>query len=356
MFVPLKRSHSRNGFPIWFSNELKNLIFQKKIAHKRYKQSNREDHYQIFCQLRRHCGTLSHACYQQYIERSENVINENANSFWSFIRSKADQGAIPKEMHLDANWASDGTGIANIFAKYFSSVFNPATLSPHHQFTFDKSVNLSGIHISPSEIQTALLELNINKGAGPDGIPNRILKLCSYSLYLPLNLIFSQSLNSGIFPKLWKVLHVCPIHKSGSKNDIKNYRPISILSAIPKLFEHCIESALSGAFQHIIDSKQHGFISGRSVDTNLYVYLNFIYKSFEEGADTHAIYTDFRKAFDKVNHNILLSKLFSYGITGMLLAWLKSYLSDREQQVKIESYFSDAFPTTSGVPSGTSFI
>lgn len=352
LFVPTKQCCPNDRFPIWFSNKLKFLILQKKYAHKRYKQSNTVEDYNTFSLLRRQCLSLSKECYSLYIANTENSIKENVRSFWHFVRSQSDHGSIPKEMCFGTNKADNGHDTANLFAQFFSSVYNPIT-NCNASDVFNKFQAISDIRITPSDIEKSLSELDMNKGEGPDGIPNRVLKLCSHSLYLPLYHIFSKSLTSGVFPKVWKLSYVCPIHKSGSKNEVTNYRPISILSAIPKLFEHCIEKVLSAAFNQIIVNQQHGFTSGRSVDTNLFLFTNFIHASFEKGCETHTIYTDFSKAFDKVSHTLLLSKLSGYGVAGTLLSWLESYLSGRVQRVKIDTYLSDEFDVTSGVPQGS---
>jgi len=318
----------------------------------RQRQSNSLEDYNIFSLIRSQCKNLTGDCYSLFISNAENSINNSVKNFWNFVRSQSGQGTIPKAMFLGADKADNEADIADLFANHFSSVYNPrnAAINDHHSSKYEIITNMT---ISPTKIEKVLLDLDITKGAGPDGISNRVLRLCAHSLYLPLHLLFQQSLNTGTFPEVWKLSFVCPIHKSGGKNDIANYRPVSILSAIPKLFEHCIETVLSDVFGKIVVDQQHGFTSGRSVDTNLFCFTNFINDSFEKGNETHAIYTDFSKAFDKVNHSILLSKLNSYGISGKLLSWINSYLLDRRQQVKIDGHLSKQFVVTSGVPQGS---
>lgn len=104
--------------------------------------------------------------------------------------------------------------------------------------------------------------------------------------------------------------------------------------------------------QNVINTTQHGFIKVRSVETNLLSFYNAISKSMESGTQTDVIYTDFSKAFDSVDHSLLLAKLHMYGVSDPLLSWFKSYLSDRTQQVKINDFLSDPFHASSGVPQG----
>ena len=357
MFVPIKKSFFSSHYPVWFSKELKNIITQKKIAHKLYKQSGSPADYAKFSSLRLKANFLSKDCYSNYVGRAENAIKEDSRSFWKFIRSQSNGGSnIPGVMLLGDAKADSGFSIAELFAKHFSSVYN--TSNQNASFVPDNDMNyrfnlVSEVVITPTDVETALSKVDVSKGAGPDQIPNRVLKECCHSLYLPLYRIFSDSLNRGVFPDNWKLSNVCPIFKSGNKNDVSNYRPISILSSIPKRFQQCVEAFLKKVFQEILVGQQHGFVGGRSVDTNLFIFTNFIFDSFHEGHEVHAIYTDFSKAFDKVNHSILIHQLSKLGITGSLLSWIKSYLSNREQQVKIGGCLSQCFKASSGVPQGS---
>ncbi|CAD6222047.1 GSCOCG00005308001-RA-CDS, partial [Cotesia congregata] len=179
--------------------------------------------------------------------------------------------------------------------------------------------------------------LNPNKGAGPDGIPNIFLKNCATEICEPLTHIFNKSLQSGTFPSVWKLSYVCPIHKNGQRSEVSNYRPICIQSALAKLFEKL----------------QHGFVGGRSTTSNLYSYTNYLLNALNDGLKVHSIYTDFSKAFDRVNHTILIAKLNSYGVEGTALEWLHSYLADRFLQVRVDGYLSEEYEATSGVPQGS---
>lgn len=147
--------------------------------------------------------------------------------------------------------------------------------------------------------------------------------------------------------------HVIPLLKSGSKSIVSNYRPITIQPVIGKIFEKCVLSIISPLFKNMIIPEQHGFVQGRSTVTNLLTFQSTILRSFDAGQQVDVIYTDFSKAFDKVNHCILLSKLSALGINGPLLLWFTSYLTNRFHYVKILSSQSFIFRTTSGVPQGS---
>ena len=133
---------------------------------------------------------------------------------------------------------------------------------------------------------------------------------------------------------------------------MENYRGVAILSSIPKLFELLVKNKLDFMYNKKISSFQHGFIKGRSTVSNLAVLCNQIFKSVENGNQSDVIYTDFSKAFDQVDHSILLKKLHRMD-NAMPLKWLWSYLTGRTQYVKIDDFESEIFNVRSGVPQGS---
>lgn len=124
-------------------------------------------------------------------------------------------------------------------------------------------------------------------------------------------------------------------------------------SSIAKLFEKIILPQIVSAFENVISSRQHGFIGGRSTVTNLYLYTDYVLDAMNQGLSTHTIYTDFSKAFDMVNHDILINKLRQYNVKSNALDWLRSYLVDRQLQVRVSGYTSELYEVTSGVPQGS---
>lgn len=165
--------------------------------------------------------------------------------------------------------------------------------------------------------------------------------------------MFKKSLAEGVFPSLWKAALIVPVHKKGSKSDIKNYRPISILNTISKVFEKIVHSIIYSVIVNGIGPYQHGFIKRRSTTSNLATFSNYVICNMEAGGQVDVIYTDFEKAFDRVDHVILLSKLQNLGIHGDLLRWVRSYLSRRSQAVVVGGYRSDFVSIPSGVPQGS---
>ncbi|KAG6442757.1 hypothetical protein O3G_MSEX002469 [Manduca sexta] len=154
-------------------------------------------------------------------------------------------------------------------------------------------------------------------------------------------------------PQIWKRSYVVPIFKTGDKHNIANYRPISKLSVIPKLFEHIIYDQMKPLIRPHIIEQQHGFLSKKSTETNLCEFIDFITNAMDDRCQVDVVYTDYSKAFDRIHHDILVSKLYHFGIHGDLLRWVDSYLRDCCQAVTVKGFSSTFTPVPSGVPQGS---
>ena len=198
--------------------------------------------------------------------------------------------------------------------------------------------------------------MNANKAQGPDGIHGKVLKNCAASLAYPLSIIFKISYNAGYIPKEWKIANVVPIHKKGSKEDVENYRPISLTCLVMKVFERIIKEELLLHIEHKLDQRQHGFLRNKSCTTNMIDFAENLAVSINDchSMGTDIVYFDFSKAFDSVNHDLILHKLkYLYGVDARLLKFIKNYLCDREQCVVLGNDSSSFISVSSGVPQGS---
>lgn len=243
LFVPLKKTSSRK-FPIWYSPQLKNLIITKQKVHAKFKKNGQHSDYLEFSRLRSLCKKLSKDCYNGYVNQTEHNIIQDPKSFWKFINAKRNTDNIPYEMHYNNEKCDTGPQIANLFAEYYSSIYCDKHCDIPSQ-TSTNNISISNINFEISDIYIRLSELDCNKGPGPDGIPPSLLRYCAFILARPLFFIFNLSLSSGYLPFCWKTSFIIPIHKSGSRSEVKNYRPVSILNVIPKLFENIITDRLT---------------------------------------------------------------------------------------------------------------
>ena len=152
-------------------------------------------------------------------------------------------------------------------------------------------------------------------------------------------------------PADWKTANVVPVYKKGCKNNVCNYRPISLTSLVMKVYERVIRSELLPKVIDKIDSRQHGFLPQKSCETQLIPYYEMLAKNMNSRSRTDVIYFDFAKAFDSVNHDIILEKLkYSFGIDGLLLKFFVEYLNERYQRVVVNGKLSTNLTVRSGVP------
>lgn len=354
--TPFVRKSCYN-YPIWYSDSLIRCLKEKIKFHKRFKKYANPRDYDTFSLLRARCKTLTKKCYGVFLESVEKSLPEEPQAFWRYVNDKKKgRMSIPHTMFYKDKSSSDGQGVCELFSEYFSSVFEtPSTSQYSIPLNLPDACNdsLCGLSISRKDIINKIKQLDIRKGPGPDTLPPRFIKECNEQLSLPLAIIFNKSLASGVFPIQWKLAHIIPIFKSGKNTSCNNYRPISILSCVAKLFESLVHCVLYNHLSRFISNKQHGFVRKKSTLSNLLEFKNYLSHIFASGGQVDAIYLDFSKAFDKVDHTLLCLKLAHYGIHGCLLRWIESYLNNRSQLVTVKGFSSSPSAVSSGVPQGS---
>ena len=157
----------------------------------------------------------------------------------------------------------------------------------------------------------------------------------------------------GEVPEDWKLANIVPVFKKGKREHVKNYRPISLLPIISKVIERCVLSGLRDDLYHRINPVQYGFLPGRSCVTQLTAILDYIGAQPDSGKQTDVVYLDMSKVFDKVDHALLLEKLYHFNIFGNLHSWFRSYLRGRKQRVTVLGAASQDLEVTSRVPQGS---
>ena len=162
-------------------------------------------------------------------------------------------------------------------------------------------------------------------------------------------------MSQGLFPDSWKIARVAPIHKTGPTDDQSNYCPISVLPVVSRLYEKLVFDQMYSFLNDnkLLYSKQSGFRMLHSVLTCLLKFTNDWYLNIDKGKFTSVTFIDFKKAFDTVNHEILLKKLYLYGIREKEFRWFRSYLSNRKQCCTVNGQMSELVDVTCGVPQGS---
>ena len=260
---------------------------------------------------------------------------------------------------------SDPSRVAEKFNDYFVNIANKlktqinagSNLNAQYYKTHLKNPVAESLYLSPSHQDEVYKTINLLKPKSTSDTNIDALKAASAipNFNYVLTDIINSSFEQGIFPSQLKLAKVVPIHKSGPKNDVTNYRPISLLSAFSKIFEKLIHSRVYNFLQqnNSLHDLQFGFRAGRSCEQALLVAQNEILESLSRKQISMLLLIDFSKAFDMVNHDILLDKLKHYGIRGIANEWFRSYLTDREQYVSICNKYSSKKFLNYSVPQGS---
>ncbi len=340
-----------NCQPPWFDCDVYQAYLKKERAHNKSKNSIADG--LKFSLRRKKFKNLADKKMRDNMYNTEDpaLITKK---FWAHVKSNSKSQRIPETAHHKDRYRNIDTEKANLFNCYFYEQFSEKS---GYEIDIDWVIdNCFDIDFSQSKIYYLLSGVNANKTHGPDGIHGKILKNCAVSLASPLSVIFKVSYNTGCIPKEWKLAHVVPVHKKGSKEDVENYRPISLTCLTMKIFEKILKDELLVRTGHLLDKRQHGFLNNKSCTTNMIEFSDSLVVSINDchSMGTDIVYFDFSKAFDSVNHDLILYKLkHLYGIDGRFLKFILNYLKGREQQVVIGNVKSDIVPVLSGVPQGS---
>ncbi|EYC21212.1 hypothetical protein Y032_0020g6 [Ancylostoma ceylanicum] len=281
--------------------------------------------------------------------------SKNAKRLFCYCRQKLQlHEPIPTMTASNSDQLTTDAQKAELFASYFESVYKkPSSLEVEVKpFT---QATLEWVDISTETVYNILRRLPNRLSTSPDQIPYIFLKRAALGLAAPLTLLFNRCLLRAETPTLWRVGYVRPIYKKGSRNDVKNYRPICLTSSISKVLERIICRKIVSYLSEndLISPNQHGFLSNRSTTSALLSTVPLWHKEIEKGNFVSVCYIDYRKAFDSISIPLLLRKLTSFGINGCLLRFLRSFLTERSQSVMINESRSRNYKTISGVPQGT---
>jgi hypothetical protein len=219
--------------------------------------------------------------------------------------------------------------------------------------------SLNTFIITRETVRNLLLGLDLSKGGSEDGISNRMLKLVVTSIDVPLTRLFNLFLEHGSFPSCWKLGIIVPVFKNKEpKSCPGNYRPVTLLNALSKIFERALYSPILDHLlrNNLLYERQSGFLPGHDTQKQLVSIVHQIVSNFDSGLVTRGVFLDIAAAFDSVPHFLLILKLRAYGIGGDLLELISSYLRNRWVKVKVNSTYSDDSPNgfiNSGVPQGS---
>ena len=284
------------------------------------------------------------------------AIRDNSKFFFTYAQSKAKTRTGIGPLSNGTELVQDPLEMSELLRVQYESVFtSPLATRPNNILEHLERETLENFHLELSDFHKAAKTLRNGSSAGPDGIPALLIKKLIGVLAEPFKVIWTESMQTGVIPRILKRGKITPIYKGGDRMIASNYRPVTLTSHCIKMYEKIIVQKMTRYLEdnNLYNSGQHGFRGGRSCLTQLIDHQMNILEQLCDRSDIDVVYLDFAKAFDKVDHGVLMEKLSGLGIRGRLLNWISQFLRDRKQFVAVDGAVSTEFEVISGVPQGS---
>ncbi|MCH2405687.1 MAG: hypothetical protein MK200_05790, partial [Nitrosopumilus sp.] len=329
---------------------------EKQLLHADIRERDKETKTQELSNLNAQILQELSAQQQKQEEWIIKHIKSNPKLFYKHAAKNRKERAKIGPLKTGDSYINDPQKMAEILSVQYETVFSkPKTPLEPHQIRTTQCTPLQDIQITDEDITQAIQEMKSDTAPGPDGIPVALYKLCADEITKPIKEMWTISLDIGKMPENIITSIITPVYKGGIKEDPGNYRPIALTNHITKIFERILRKSIVAHLEqnNLINETQHGFRSGRATITQLINYYDTILSMLEQRNHVDAIYLDFAKAFDRVDHGILMQKINGLNITGKIATWIYAFLTQRQQMVRVEGHFSRKVWVTSGVPQGS---
>ena len=341
------------------SIKIKNKLYMRQL--KSPTDITMKNRYKIY---KRNLGKIIQKAERDHYDDLLKQNQQNSKKLWSILKdviNKKKSRTTPSNFMIDNKSESNKNIIANKFNSFFTNIgkdlaakipqvnINPLSYIPQ---SIQQSIFFN--KVESEEVEKIIKSLKC-ASAGHDGIHAKVVKATYNSYLLPLVHICNLSITQGFFPDEMKLAKVIPIYKSGDATSISNYRPVSILPLFSKILERLVYNRLISFISkhNILYKHQFGFRKNHSTNMALITLIDKIALAIDRGDLVLGVFLDFQKAFDTVNHQILLDKLYKLGIRGTAHTWLKDYLRNRQQYVSYVDIESKKSIVTCGVPQGS---
>ena len=363
-FIPKTKNNPQNNFKknlFPYNKEINTLIHRKHRLWNRWIESKDEETRVKYVNIRNKVKNETRKINMQNQENIARKCKTEPKRFWQYVKNKSkSKSEIGDLKILDENGnvkiLDSDVDKADALNSFFTSVFTTEQNENFENLDLNiKNNRMEELLIDENDVKIKLNKLKIDKSPGPDTLHPRILYEVRDEIAYPLSIIFNESLQKSKLPEEWKTADVIALHKKGSKIEMGNYRPVSLTSVPCKIMESLIRDHIMSYLlkNKLLSNKQYGFVRGRSTMLKILHMLDKWTNYLENGGQIDAIYTDFEKAFDKVPHKRLISKLKAYKIDSNIIAWIKDFLQGRKHRVRIKSRYSKWGKVSSGIPQGS---
>lgn len=363
--APIKKKRIKNKKSPWLTASIKkSMINRDKLKSAAIKTNTAEDwlnYKNLKNRLNNEIKKTKTRYYQENFRSNTGKPREIWKSINEIMSRNTKNDSKINSIKTDAGSTTSPEVMSEAFNKYFTEIgSNLAYQLPKSTKSYSDFINPVNSRfqlelISSPKVLKLLNNLSANKATGIDKIPCCLVKLAAPYIADSLCDIFNSSIRLGIFPSDWKIAKIIPIYKGDEKDELGNYRPISILSPISKVFERLIYDQLYEylSVNNLLSESQSGFRRFHSTMTTLLDATTEWYENMDKGKLNCVVFLDLSKAFDTVNHTILLDKLARYGLQPETVNWFSSFLTDRKQQCLVDGHLSSPRKIQCGVPQGS---
>lgn len=364
-FPLLRRKFNKHKDPInaWMTKDL--LIRRDKMRKLGIKAKNRQGVAKVIYE------TEKKIYKNEIIKAKSNFIKQelkksgnDSKKIWDVINNQVigkSKNENVKNVNINGINTTNEKIIAEGFASHFKSaaenLHNQLNIDPdkHKQYLNDRKPAWEFVEVTENEVLKVINSLAPKTSQGIDGISNKLLKMSKFKLLKPISMLFNKCIQTGIFPAHFKIAKVVPIYKKGDRTDINNYRPISLLPTLSKIWEKLLNTQLQeklDEYEVIIDD-QYGFRKNHSTINAVQKLVMEVNKLKRERKVVCAVFIDVSKAFDSCSHELIINKLFNIGLSNNSLLLMKNYLHERSQIVNIGNDNSNPTTIKHGVGQGT---
>ena len=339
----------------WYTQELHDMITIKKELLSDYYSTKLEYIKNSLKKISNRIGYLKRRLKQNYITEQISEAGNDSKKLWKLINFITNR--TNSKQTIEPDFMSQNK--ANTFNQHFATVgekiqkelnFQPPSIifqhdHPGFKFQYEKEETIAKL----------IDNIKLDVATGQDGISSKIIKDCKETLTPYLTRIVNLSYKHHTFPNKMKHATIKPLYKKEDRNDMGNYRPISILPVLSKIFEKSATNQLVKYFEenNLLSPNQHAYRKGHGTTTCLAEVLNQIHRLTDEKKHCAIVSLDLSKAFDSINHQLLLNKLIKLNLSDTAIKWIHSYLSNRKQKTKFENHVSTEEVVKSGVPQGS---
>ena len=343
--------------PPWWRPSVKRAISVRARLWRSFTLTGGHEKWLAYKRARNYANKITKEAKMAYELKIAEQARSNPKRYYSYVQSKAARRqTVGVLQDAEGGLAVSDSDKCETLKKYFEKVYkldNGRVLDDMEGF--NSTPQMDDIHVSGEEVRQILQGLKVTKAAGSDGLHPAIIKPLADILVSPVTELYRESIRVGKIPQDWKSATVVAIHKGGDRKSPGNYRPVSLTSILCKGLETLVRNQICEHItrHNLISATQHGFLKKRSCLSNLLSFLDEVTSRIDEGQKVEVCYLDFRKAFDSVNHRLLLRKLKSFGLPDSLIKWIEDFLHNRTYRVRVGEALSSEGSAPSGVPQGS---